>query len=75
MQGEISDKLFQDKWIEEESVFDAETKGYDYISKMANNFAPKLSTHKRSIVSSQRIEMLIAKLKKKTEIQHSKLLV
>lgn len=63
--GEISEKFFQDKWIEEESKIDVELKGYEYIYKMANNFAPKPFSHKRGILSSQRIEMLNRVFKKR----------
>ena len=64
MKGEISEEFLRQKWWDEELNVDIELKGYNYLCKMAHFFAPNNTTHKRGIVSSQRIEMLNKVIKK-----------
>ncbi|KAK8839983.1 hypothetical protein M9Y10_031268 [Tritrichomonas musculus] len=64
MKGEISYEEFQNNWIKEESYVDIETKGFTYLCKYAHYFTPKPMTHKRGIISSQRIENLNGLMKK-----------
>ena len=62
MKGEISYEAFQRNWIEEKSYVDMETKGFNYLCKYAHYFTP--ITHKRGIISSQKIKNLNGLMKK-----------
>lgn len=64
MKGEISYDFFSDQWIKEESHINSDLKGFEYLCTVAHNFSPTFQTHKRGIVSSQRIEILNNLMKK-----------
>ena len=71
MKGEISYDFFSDQWIKEKSHINSELKDFEYLCTVAHNFSPTFQTHKRGMVSFQRIEML-NNFMKKMEIQHMK---
>ena len=50
--------FFSEKWIKEESHINSELECFEYLCTFAHIFSPNTQTHKRVIVSSQRIEIL-----------------
>ena len=64
IKGEISYELLQKEWIDEETKVNEDARGFLYLSEISKYFSPTPKTHKRGIISSQRIENLNGKMKK-----------